>query len=150
MDIFLAEITKKNKMCWADSDPPHPREVPDKKAKKKKKKHKKRKVRSLQRLVPVPLNHHPHQGSPGIKGMCSLNFWISFSLPRCISVIPLHIPIFYLLSFLLSVQIMSSLLTSQKVTKITYRTPPLLSQRPPPAQEQGEALQRHHRVSICP
>ena len=88
---------------------PRPRDVADKKANKKKNKTIKRKVRSLQLLVPgrpVPVNHHPHQGSPLVKGMCSLNFWISlflshcfFSLSSCISVIPLHITNILILVF---------------------------------------------------
>ena len=88
---------------------PPPVKLVIRKQRKKRKKHKKRKVRSLQILVPgrpVPVNHHPHQESPRVKCMCSLNFWISlflshrfFSLPSCISVIPLHITNILILVF---------------------------------------------------
>ena len=43
-----------------------------------------------------------------------------------------------------------SLLTRQKVMKLTYQTPLLLSQRPPPSARRRGGLQRHHTVSICP
>ena len=154
--IFLCRNDKEKEDVQQWQWSPAPREVPDK----KQRKNTKRKVRSLQRLVPgrpVPVNHHPHQGSPRVKGMCSLNFWISlflsyrfFSLPSCISVIPLPITNILILVFPPFSSDQSPLLTRQKVMKLTYRTLLCWVRDLHQAQEEGEALQRHHTVSICP
>ena len=77
-------MSKKKKTSKGDSDPLPPmnyllRKFLIRKKRKKRKNTIKRKVRSLQRVLTgrlVPVNHQPHKGRPGVKGMCSLSISI--------------------------------------------------------------------------